>query len=162
MKEGQLLRFPSFTLTAPATWAIEKERTKQDSIVVNIDKTDSFIVDIETENTSRHELQSIVVQDITLEEVVDEENGGHIIEERKTVITKNFLSDNHDGIIADRPVIYRVPRISGKGISGVFFKPINPLNTIPQSLSFFAVNLKPANEIKFFAAIKTIIFHANN
>jgi len=100
-----------------------------------------------------------MLEHIGIEAIVDDENGGQIIEETTIRKTKTLQSGIYPGSIGDWDVKYLIPREPGHGATGLFCEGSTSLNITIPPFSFVALNLKPENERPFLTAISTLTFN---
>ena len=158
MDTSKILNFPGFSLRTPSSWTMSFDKNYPNSIFVKMDSTDKFKIDIGINSRNISNYQATITENIDIEQVVDEENDRRVIEEKASIEAQTFYSDDYSDIIANREVKCLIPRIPGKGTTGIFFRDVNYLTKIIPSISFVAFNLKQENQLKFFEAIRTLKF----
>jgi hypothetical protein len=158
MDTTKILNFPGFRLRAPSSWTMNFDKNFPNSIFVNMDLTDKFKIDIGINSRNISNYQAITTENISIQQVVDEENESRVIDEKASSKAQTIYSDDYSDIIANREVKCLIPRIPGKGTTGIFFSDSNSLTKIIPFISFVAFNLKEENQLKFFEAIRTLEF----
>jgi len=116
----------------------------------------NFKIDVGINSRDISRYRSMTVAHTQIEQLVDEENEGTIIEEKNTTYTETFHSEFFYDTIAQREVQCLIPQTMGKGTTAVFFPAIESENT--PAISFVAFNLNAEDQKKFFDVLHTLKF----
>ncbi len=162
--DKQILDFGAFTIETPNGWTKIKEQGA-DSYVgrIAIDNDDTLDFDLGWYSNTLNEYEPTILDSsmigsidtsmVDVSEVIFVKNRMKIDPDKYK--KNNILWDTIDG----RKVKIVFPRQTGLGTTGIYIDSLWQSGSDVDRFNLYGVNLKPANEKLFLAALKTMKFH---